>query len=508
MEFRRTENATKTFAFGVISKIVSILCPFVIRTIIIYKLGADYVGLSSLFSSVLTLLSVSELGIASAISFCLYKPVAEDNRKVVSALMALMRKLYLCIGVFITILGISLMPFLNHFISSTPPSDINIYILFAIYLINTVSSYYGFAYKSVLFEAYQQGYINHRINTIIELIKDLVQILVLLCFPNYYAYVAILPIATIAINILTEIESKKKFPDIVPSGSVDQETKNIIKNKVLFLSLHSVASKLTMSIDNIVISGSLGLTAIAIFGNYQYIYASVISFITLAYQALKPVVGNSYYRDSAEQKLQIFSALRLASVWGTAWCSACLLCLFQPFITLWVGRKYLVSFTTVILFVAYFFSNASRQFFTSIYVEMAGLWNKTLLRQIIAAGANLILDVFLVDKYGIAGIVFASFFTNMFIAFPLDLYVTYKNVLKTSILNGIIRSFKEIILTILICVVTFYSCNLITTEGVLGFACKFIICLVIPNLIMLLLYFRKSEFKYLYSHFLSMVYHH
>lgn len=500
MKFNRTKNASTTFVYGAISQIVSIICPFIIRTIIIYKLGADYVGLTSLFSSILTLLSVSELGIASAISFSLYKPIAEDNKKAVSALIGLMKKLYLAIGTFITVLGLGLMPFIDRLINGNAPADINIYVLYLIYLLNTVSSYFGFAYKGVLFEAYQKGDINHKITICVEMIKNVSQIIILLAFANYYYYAIVLPISTIAINIITEFKSRKVFSDIIPQGSVDKETKNTIKSKVLYLSLHSIASKLTTSVDNIVISGALGLAAIAIFGNYQYIYGAIFTFISISYRAFKPVVANSYYVDSEEKNYMLFKSLKLASFWMCTWCSACLLSLLQPFITVWIGSNYLLTISTVIIIIAYFFSNASRQFYTSIYVEMLGLWNKTLPRQVLAAVVNLFLDILLVKSYGIAGIVFASFFTNMFIAFPLDVYVTYKYVLKRNIKEGIVSMVMELFLACFICTLTFICCNIIHLIGIPGLFIKGIICLTIPNFVLFILCFRSNEFKYLMQH--------
>ena len=138
MKFNRTKNATRTFFFGLLTKLITILFPFIIRTIIIYKLGAEYVGLTSLFTSVLQILNVSELGISSAISFCLYKPIAEDDKKSINALIALMKKLYKIIGCVILGTGLIIIPFLKHFISGTYPESVNIYILYIIYLLNTL----------------------------------------------------------------------------------------------------------------------------------------------------------------------------------------------------------------------------------------------------------------------------------------------------------------------------------------------------------------------------------
>lgn len=504
MNFNRTKNSTRTFIFGILSRLVAILGPFTTRTIIIYKLGTDYVGLSSLFTSVLSILSISELGIGSAITFCLYKPVAEDNRDEVRALLSLLRNLYKIIGAIILGVGLVLIPFLPVLIHGDVPADTNIYILYLIYLLNSCVSYLGFAYKGVLFDVYQRGDVVHKIQTVANIIQYTLQILVLLIFANYYWFAAMLPVSTIIVTLATQAFSKKYFPDLYPKGEVDKETKNVIKNKVLFLSAHSIAATLTNSVDNIVISGVLGLTAIGLYGNYNYIATAVLSFLLILYRALTPSIGNSLVSDSKEKNIQLFHSLYFMCFWLIAFCSAAMLCLYQPFMILWVGKDRLLSFGVVIMVTLFFYSNATRQLLTS-YVGAAGLWNKTLARQIIAAIANLVLDLLLVRPFGIAGIVFASFFTNAIIALPMDVYVTYKYILKEKIRFGALRTLLYFILTIGICTVTYAVCGLVKGEGLAAFIVKLFICLLVPNLIILAFSFKTKDFVFMKSHLRSLV---
>lgn len=505
MQFNRTKNATKTFTFGVISKIITIIFPFITRTIIIYKLGAEYVGLTGLFTSVLQILNVSELGISSAISFCLYEPIAKDDKNSINALMALMRKLYKIIGVSMLVVGLLLLPFLDRFISGTYPETMNIYILYIIYLVNSSVSYLGFAYKGVLFEAYQQGDINHKIISITEVFKYVGQIVILLCFANYYWFAAMLPICSILVTVITECISRKKHPDIIPKGNVSNDVKATIKKKVLFLSVHSVAATLTNSIDNIVITGALGLIATAIYGNYFYIYSAITSVLVIAFRALKPVVGNSIYVDNAHKRLELFNVIQFVIGWITMWSSACLLCLYQPFMELWVGEQYLVDVGTVVMIVLYFYGNVIKLLFSNIYIDAAGLWNKTLIRQIVVALLNLVLDLALVKKYGIAGIVFASFFSTAIVALPLDIIVTYKYVLDRPIKQGLMRVITQFALSAVICLLTYCVCSLTHFNPAIDIVWRTLICSTVPNLIMTIIYNKSSEFMFVRNHISTLI---
>lgn len=504
MEFNRAKNSTRTFIFGVLYKMVTILGPFITRTIIIYKLGTEYLGLSSLFTSVLSILNISELGIGTAITFFLYKPVADDDKDTIRALLALLRKLYLGIGCFILIIGLSLLPFLNKLINGECPSDINIYILYTVYLLNAAASYLGFAYKGVLLNVYQRGDITNKIETVAEILKYVLQIIVLLIFKNYYLFVVMLPLATIVVTLSTQFTSKKLFPDLTPKGNVTKELKKSIKTKVVYLSAHSIAATLTNSVDNIVISSAMGLTAIAIYGNYNYISSAVWSIILIAYRSLTPVIGNALCSDSKEKNLLVFDSLQFMSFWIISWCCICLLCLYQPFITLWVGEDCLLPTSVVIMIVLYFFSNASRQFY-GIYVAAAGLWDKTLPRQIISAIVNLVLDIMLVKNFGIGGIVFASFATNCIISLPLDILVTYRDVLKEDVSRGYLKFLKKSCISIIICVITVYICKILNVNGILNLVIRSTICLLIPNLLLYILFRKNFEFRFMKKHIINLL---
>ena len=506
MKFNRTKNATRTFFFGLLTKLITILFPFIIRTIIIYKLGAEYVGLTSLFTSVLQILNVSELGISSAISFCLYKPIAEDDKKSINALIALMKKLYKIIGCVILGTGLIIIPFLKHFISGTYPESVNIYILYIIYLLNAVVSYFGYAYKSILFEAYQKGDVNHKILAIVEVLKYIMQIIVLICFANYYWFAALLPFSSILVTIITEINSKKQFPEIEPKGVVSEELKIIIRKKVLFLSAHSIAATLTNSIDNIVISSSLGLIATAIYGNYFYIFSSITSIIVILFRAIKPVVGNSIYSDSTEKKDELFGAIQFLIYWIAIWTSTSLLCLYQPFMKVWVGDAYVLGISSVMMIVLYYYSNIIKLSYSNIYIDAAGLWDKTLLRQIAVAIINLVLDVTLVNKFGIEGIVFASFFATALIGLPLDVIVTYKYILEKDTKSGLLNTGLQFIIATCICMISYFICSNISINNVyINIFINVIICCVVPNLTLFLMYRNSYYFKFLLEHINSLI---
>ena len=262
----RLKNSVRNVLGALINKATAIVFPFVIRTIILYYLGTEYAGLSSLFTSVLQILSLSELGIGSAIVFSMYKPVAEGNNAEINALLKLYRKFYYIIGVTILFVGIILIPMIPRLINGTYPNDINLYALYLIYLSNTVLSYFLFAYKTSILNAFQRSDIESNLTTLINTGMYIFQIITLIAFRNYYLYIIWLPIATIVINIVRSRIVNKQYPAIRCDGEVSQEVKHDIFKRVGALIGHQLSGTVNCSLDNIVVSAFLGLKVVAQYG--------------------------------------------------------------------------------------------------------------------------------------------------------------------------------------------------------------------------------------------------
>ena len=175
-------------------------------------LYTSYLGLNSLFTSILQVLSLSELGVGSAMVYSMYKPLAEKNHKKICALLNIYRKFYRIIGLIILLIGLLLMPFIKYFIKGSYPADINLYSLYAIYLVNTVLSYFLFAYKKSLWEANQQSSYDTLITTIVNICMYIIQIIILLLLKSYYFYILLLPFSTLVINLVRNEWISKMYP--------------------------------------------------------------------------------------------------------------------------------------------------------------------------------------------------------------------------------------------------------------------------------------------------------
>ena len=350
----RSKNGKRNIIAGVLNKILQISLPFATRTVLIYSLGSNFLGLSSLFTSILMVLNLSELGFGSALIYSMYKPVAENDCDKLRALLSVYRKIFLYIGVAILFLGIAACPFLRSIIKGEVPENINIYILFLIYLGNTVISYIFFAHKKALIQAYQRQDILSNINSFLSVGINLSQIVLLLLTKNYYLYVIVYPVFTIIENAWAGYYAKKLYPDLYCYGKLSIEDKKAIKQHVKGIALQNFCSTSRNSLDSIVISMFIGLTSIAMYSNYFYVMNSVHSILYLVPNSIRPTVGNSVASESVDKNFLDFSNMYFIYIWVTCVFATCLICLYQPFMQIWMGSELMFPFSTVVLFVIYF----------------------------------------------------------------------------------------------------------------------------------------------------------
>lgn len=492
----RKKNTVRNMIWGTLNKIISIIVPFIIRTIIIKVLGSEYLGLSSLFTSILQILNLTELGINSAIVFCLYKPIANNETDEICALMNLYKKLYRIIGGIILILGILVLPFLERLISGNIPQGINIYILYIIYLLKTVLTYWLFAYKSALLTAFQRNDIISNINSIVYIIQSTIQIFLLFVTKNYYAYIIIMPIMTIVNNIVCAVIAKKMYPQYICKGKIDDKTKDILKNKVLGLLVYKICGATRNSFDSIFISAFLGLNMVAIYNNYYMIMNSVMIFLGVITSSMLSGVGNSVVTESVDKNYKNMNQFNFMYMWISGWCTICLLCLYQPFMKLWLGEQYMLDFGCVILLCIYFYAlqiGAIR----AVYADAVGLWWETRYRAIIESVVNVLLNYILGKAFGIHGIIIATLISLIFINFFYGSQIIFKYYFKNKSVKEYFKNhFKYLIITVVISIITYSVCLFVNMAQMASFVIKILICIFIPNICYYIVYSKNENLIY------------
>ena len=492
MRFSRTKNTLRNIVFGSVNRIINIILPFISRTVILYVMGTQYLGLSSLFSSILCFLSLTELGIGAAMIYSMYKPIAENDHATIKALLNLYKRIYRIIGLIILVLGLCLLPFLKVLVPEALPEDINLHLLYIIYLANTVLSYWLFAYKNAMLQAYQRDDINSKIASIISPLSYVIMLGSLAATKNYYAYVIWLPIFTVITNILRLVLVNRSFPDMVPVGEVSPELKKSIFKKTSALIGTKLNTVVLNAADNIVMSAFLGLTAIAMYGNYHYIMSSIIGFLGIVYSSMTAGLGNSLQTDSLDDNYRNFEKFSFINSWLVGWCTVCLVCLYQPFMKLWVGEELMFPFYVVLEMGVYFYIYQIRKI-PVVYKDAAGIWWEDRFRPYVCMVVNVVLNILLVQMIGISGIILSTVF-SLCVSIPWENYTIFKYVFHRSSRSYYGKMFLSAGTMLLAGAVTLWLCSFLG-DSIAAFFGKGIVCVIVPNMIFVACNFKRKEFK-------------
>ncbi len=492
MKIERTKNATRNIIFGVILKIYQILVPFLMRTAMIYFLGVQYLGLDSLFTSILQILNLAELGVGSAMVFSMYKPIAEDDEVQICALMKLYKIYYRVIGTVILVAGLIICPFIPYLIKSDLPAGLNVYILYIMNLFATVLSYWLFAYKNSLLQAYQRTDITSKISLIIYTIRYLAQFIILFIFRNYYLYLIVTLLGQVILNVSTAIVVNKIYPKYKANGVLDKKAVKDINQRVKDLFTSKVGSVIINSADTVVISAFLGLTTLAIYQNYYYIITAIIGIVGVIFTSCSAGIGNSLVVESEEKNYNDLKKFSFIIIWLASICTCCLLSLFQPFMKWWVGEKLLMEFPAVICICIYYYIYEINMLL-NLYKDSAGIWHKDRFRPLITALANLALNLILVNYIGIYGVLLSTVLTCLIIGIPWLLHNLFTEIFKRNPMDYIVKLLKYTLTTVIMVGITYSLCSFIEGYSLISLLIRAIICGIVSNVIWIVMYRKTDE---------------
>ena len=495
MKLERFKNAKRNTFWGMISKGVLLIFPFAVKNLIIKNLGIEYLGLNGLFTSILSILNLTELGVGSAIVYSMYEPVARNDEKKICALMNLYKRIYRYIGLVVLCIGVLLIPVLPLFISGNVPSNINIYILYSIYLANSVISYWLFAYKNCLLQVYQRSDITSKITILLNILMYSMQICVLIFVQNYYAYVIIIPLFSILLNIINAYYSTKIFPQYKCEGDINKKELKKIINKVAGLMINKIAYASRNAFDRVGVSSFLGLELVAIYNNYYYIVNSLSAIMVIFTTAISAGIGNSLVIENKEKNLNDLNVINFLYMTLAGFAFSCLIVLYQPFMRIWVGDSFLFS-NSIMFWFAEFFLIEKTENIIGQYFDAAGLWWKGKWKGIIEAATNFILNIILCHWLGVSGVIIATIISLIFVGMPLTVYYVYKNVFEKSAIKYIFRQYLYSIAFTLIGIMCYGITSFIPSkEGIINEIVSMIVKLLVTTIITgltFLLIFRKT----------------
>ena len=478
--------------------------PFIVRTVLIYRFGAVYLGLNSLLMSVFQVLNLAELGFGTAIVYSLYRPVAEQDTKTVCAYLGTFRSIYRIIGFIILAAGLVFMPFFPLLLkNSVIPGDTNLFVWYLIFLADTAASYLLFGYKTVIPSALQRNDLISKIDTAVMAAKSVVQIIFLLWTESFYFYLLASLLFTVIRNLLISRMTEQYFPQYVCEGSISKEQFAEVKRLVCGLALSKIREVSRNGLDNICITVFIGLTMTAVYDNYFCIHAAVVSFSSVLCNAMIPSVGNSIAVESRDKNYSDMRRFNYMYMLLAGWVTVCLFCLYQPFVKIWMGSGLMLGFPEVAAFCLYFYILKMGDM-RWVYSEGAGLWWQARYIALAEISLNLILKVLLVQYWGVLGIVAATLFSLFFVNFICSAQILFRYYFRNNRLYEFyIDHARYFIATAGIAFLCLYLCERIFSgsgesafySGIPGLGVRFIICAAVSAAGYFLVYHKSGQYR-------------
>lgn len=494
----RTKKAIINIIISILVTCSSLVFGFVGQKIFLRNLGVEYAGLNGLYSNIISMLGIFELGIGNTIAFYLYGPIANDNKEKIKTLMFFYKKTYKVIAIIVFSVGMLLLPFLK-FIVKGATIDVNIYVAYFLFLVSTVCSYI-MVYKRTLVIADQKNYVVNIIHLMYLLLLNISQIAVLILYKNYYLYLLCRIVCQIFSNVVITIYVNKKYPYIKEKTIAkleDGERKHIF-NGIEALIFHKIGGVVVNSTDNIIISYFLGIITVGLYSNYANIVNAVQTIINNAITSINSSVGNLLTTNNEDNIFSVFNRIRFMNFWISCFASISLLIITKPFIVLWIGERYLLSDIVLIVLVLNLFQTINRCTY-NVFKNAAGIWVEDWFVPILEATTNIVFSVIFLKKFGLAGVFMGTITSSLVLWLYSYPKFVYKKIFKKSYLKYCKETSIHLIIFMAMVLVSILIGNYIYSQE-FGIWIKLLIsifcAIVIPNTAIVLIYHNNSDYIY------------
>lgn len=492
----RTSKSIRNATVAMIGQILLMLIGFISRKLFIKFLNVEYLGLNGLFSSILTVLSLVELGLGPAMIFSLYKPLAEGNISVCQALMSIYQRAYRTIGTLVLIIGCGITPFITWFISEIPKNVSGIHIVYVMFVINVSLSYF-YSYKRSLIIASQNQYIIESLHVIAYLILNVLQILILAFTRNYFLYLGLQIISTFVENFLLSKYADKLFPWLLgkEKHKLSKDKKTEILRNIKAMIFHKIGGIIFDATDNLLISKIYGLYFLGIYSNYVLIINAVKSITTTTASSITASIGDFGVSKSPEESYGLYKRIQFVNFWLISFCTTSIFVLINPFITvLWLDNDYLISHPILVVVVMNFYIDAMRRTILT-FKEAYGLPWYDRYKPLIGAAVNLISSIWLQSFTGIIGVFLGTTVTQLLVNVWFEALVVFKHCFHKKISVFFAEYFFQNLIFLGTFAVTYGICTLLPCYSLLHFIIYICVCLVVPNGLIALFFYRTTEFQ-------------
>lgn len=497
----RIQKSVINMVSGVLFRLVSILTAFIVRTVFIKCLGNAYLSVNGLYSSILSMLSLAELGFSTAMVYSMYKPLAEKDYEKLGQLMGLYKRTYAIVGTVILAVGLALVPFLDLLIKNKPDVP-GLTLYYLLFLGNSVISYWFFAYRSSVLQADQRASVISNYSSIFNLIKTILQVIVLLALRNFTIFLLTQILCTILQNLALALKVKKDYPifDRQVKSELPPAEKKKIFDDVRALMIQKVSFRVLNTSDSLIISAFVGINWVGLLSNFILVEEAVVAVLSQIFGAITASMGNFFAKESKEDGYRLFQRLDFMNHWLYGFSAVALVALLNPFVELWLGEDYTLDQIVVVALCTRFFVEGYMNLMSSMRSTM-GLFTQGKHLPLLVAALNIGLSIGLSYPLGIAGVLFATPLSRCIINVWYMPLVIHRNGFNKNVSPYYGKLLTRVALLSAIALLMHLISHIVFSKGVtiMRFIVMTCITAIVPNAIMILLYHRTEEYQYFYE---------
>lgn len=490
------QAVSRNIKYSAVNYIAVNLLKFLVRMVFVKTLPIEYLGVNGLFSNILVMLSLAELGIGPAIVYSLYKPLAYGDKESVKSIMCLFKKVYIAVGGIILALGLMLFPFLDIFIKDGQ-SVPQVHYFYLVFLLNTVVSYL-WTYKRSLLIADQKQYVVNIYQAAVQVLVSVLQIILLLIFADYWCFIILMLLGTVLENFSIAHKADKEYPYLNEEAEVlgVDIKQQIVKNTKAMI-CHKIGGMVVFSSSNLVLSKFAGLAAVGLYSNYYMVIVALNAFAAKFFESITASIGNLMVLEESSKKIKAFKITEFITALQATVCFCGLFVLFNPFVELWVGKAYLFSEAVVAAMAFSFYLTYMRKA-VLMFRDACGLYWNDRYKPLAESVINLTASIYLTIHYGVIGVVIGGIISTLLTCFWVEPYVLFNNGIDIKLKDYFMDYLKFIATTLLSAFASklIYS-NLFIKITLINFIAGIFICISITLILWSAIFRNREEMQYL-----------
>lgn len=492
----RIKQASKNIKYSTITYLLKLVLQFTVRLVFVRSLPLEYLGINGLFTNLLAMLSLAELGLGPAIVYSLYKPLAEKDTEMIKALMLLFQKAYNCIAILIIGAGLCVVPWLGWFIKGSAVADIDWFYIF--FLLNAGVSYF-YSYKRNLLIADQKQYINSIYQSTGQIVLAVLQIISLLIYPSYWLYIILMILVTVSENYAAAKKADKVYPYLQDTNvqSLNRGIKNTIVRNTKAMIAHKIGGMAVFSTANLILAKFVGLVAVGLYSNYSLVLGAANSFASQFFSSITAGIGNLIALESDKKKADIFKVTEFMVAWQAMIVGCGFYVLFNVLIELWLGKQFLFDDAIVTWLIINFYLMYMRKAVLT-FRDASGLYWEDRYKPLAEAVVNLVASVYLTIHCGVIGVIWGSIISTLLTCFWVEPYVLFRNSIDIKLKDYFKDYFKYTAVTFFTAVFSKWLYGKLFIEvTIINFVLGVGLCLLLSNTIWIVLFRKREEMKYL-----------